>query len=171
MAKKSRRENDNKWGPKRCQMMRGFQIWHQNSNRIKFDPFMAKKKTGKLAKSGIMPTPPIFMSFGTPIPESDIESFEFGKIYQHGTSVSEKLFHDLSAQNKILYKWQNKKIKKQPFIKHRYSLAVWQQNKLNRTNKQSAVPNTVVVDFVIISSSELAENDGKFPEHAKKANE
>ena len=40
--KKSRCENHLKWGPKISEMMRGFQTGPQNSNRIKFDPLLAK---------------------------------------------------------------------------------------------------------------------------------
>ena len=36
-------QNHNKWGPKVCKMMSWFQTWPQNSNRITFDPFLAKK--------------------------------------------------------------------------------------------------------------------------------
>ena len=36
-------ENHTKSGPKRCEMMRGFQIWPQNKNRISFDPLFAPK--------------------------------------------------------------------------------------------------------------------------------
>ena len=43
-VKKSKCENNNKRGPRISQMMRGFQIWPQNSNRITFDPFLAKKR-------------------------------------------------------------------------------------------------------------------------------
>ena len=42
-GKKSNCENHIKWGPKRCKMMGGFQIWLQNQNRITFDPFFAQK--------------------------------------------------------------------------------------------------------------------------------
>ena len=31
-----------KWGPKICRMMRGFQIWPQNSNRITYDPIFGQ---------------------------------------------------------------------------------------------------------------------------------
>ena len=46
---KSECENNIKWGPKRCEMMTGFQIWPQNSNRITFDPLL-DKNCRKLAK-------------------------------------------------------------------------------------------------------------------------
>ena len=36
-------KNHFKWGSKRCGMMRGFQICHQNSNRITFEPLLARK--------------------------------------------------------------------------------------------------------------------------------
>ena len=42
-VKKSKFENHIKWGSKICQMMRGFQIWHRNSNQITFDPFFGQK--------------------------------------------------------------------------------------------------------------------------------
>ena len=43
----SKCENHFKCGPKKCEMMRGFQIWPQNSNRITFDPHFSQKKTVK----------------------------------------------------------------------------------------------------------------------------
>ena len=42
-VQKSKCENNIKWGPKRRKMMRGFQIWPQNSNRITFHPHFAQK--------------------------------------------------------------------------------------------------------------------------------
>ena len=42
-VKSSDCENYIKCGTKRCQMMRGLQIWPQNSNRITFDPILAQK--------------------------------------------------------------------------------------------------------------------------------
>ena len=42
-AKKSKCENHIKWDLKRCRMMRGFQIWSQNSNWIPFDPLFGQK--------------------------------------------------------------------------------------------------------------------------------
>ena len=42
-VKKSNCENHVKWGPIIYKMMRGFQIWPLNSNRIAFDPFFGKK--------------------------------------------------------------------------------------------------------------------------------
>ena len=36
-------------------MMRGFQIWPQNSNWITFDPLLGKKTIEKLAKYPILP--------------------------------------------------------------------------------------------------------------------
>ena len=34
--------------PKGCEMMKGFEIWPQNSNSITFDPFLQKKKLSKI---------------------------------------------------------------------------------------------------------------------------
>ena len=42
-VKKSKCENHVKSGPIICKMMRGVQIWPQNSNRITFDPFLGQK--------------------------------------------------------------------------------------------------------------------------------
>ena len=42
-VKKSECENDVKWGPITCKMMRGFRIWPQNSNRITFDHLLGQK--------------------------------------------------------------------------------------------------------------------------------
>ena len=58
-VQKSKCENLIKCGPKRCEMMREFQSWHQNSNRLTFDPLFLQKLS-KYAKSGILP---IFDSF------------------------------------------------------------------------------------------------------------
>ena len=43
-VKKSNFEIHIKWEPIMRKMMRGFQIWPQNSNRITFDPFFGQKK-------------------------------------------------------------------------------------------------------------------------------
>ena len=51
--KQSKCENRNKWGPSDAtthHLMRGSQIWSQNSNRITFDPLFDPKKTQNLAK-------------------------------------------------------------------------------------------------------------------------
>ena len=42
-VKKSKCENLNNFGPKISEMMRGFQIWPQNSNLITFDPLFGQK--------------------------------------------------------------------------------------------------------------------------------
>ena len=44
-AKKSKHANPNKRGLESCGMMRGFQIWSQNLNRITFDPLSGIKRT------------------------------------------------------------------------------------------------------------------------------
>ena len=49
-SKKSKFENNIKWGPKMCKMTGGFQIWPQNWNWITFDPFWPKKKLSKMGK-------------------------------------------------------------------------------------------------------------------------
>ena len=41
--KNSEYGNHIKWVSKRCYMMRGFEVWPQNSNRITFDPLLANK--------------------------------------------------------------------------------------------------------------------------------
>ena len=46
-AEKSKCKNNAKMGPKICEMMRGFQIWPQNSNPIIFDPFLGQKTVQK----------------------------------------------------------------------------------------------------------------------------
>ena len=48
-GQKSKCKNHIKWGSKKCKMMRGFQIWLQNSNQVTFDPFW-QKNCQKLAK-------------------------------------------------------------------------------------------------------------------------
>ena len=42
-VKKSKCENHAKCGPTICKMMRGFEIWPQNSNRIIIDPLFGQK--------------------------------------------------------------------------------------------------------------------------------
>ena len=42
-VKKSTCEDHVKWGHILRKMIRGFQIWPQNSNRITFDPFLGQK--------------------------------------------------------------------------------------------------------------------------------
>ena len=42
-VKKSKSENRIRLGPIICKMMRGFQIWPQNSNPITFDPLFGQK--------------------------------------------------------------------------------------------------------------------------------
>ena len=51
--KKSKCKNHIKWGLIMCKMMRGFQIWPQNSNQITCDPFLAKTLS-KLVKIGYL---------------------------------------------------------------------------------------------------------------------
>ena len=36
--------------PKICKMMRGFQIWPEYSNQIRFEPFFGKKKLSGIGK-------------------------------------------------------------------------------------------------------------------------
>ena len=62
MGVKKSKWNSIKWGPKICWMMRGFQIWPQNSSRITFDPLFGQKNYQKWAKYDILPT---FDSFFT----------------------------------------------------------------------------------------------------------
>ena len=57
-VKKSKFENIIKWEPIISQMMRGFQIWPQNSNRTTFDLILDKK----LSNIGILENNPIFDS-------------------------------------------------------------------------------------------------------------
>ena len=48
-VKKSKCENNIKWGSKRCEMMRGFQNWPQSSNQVTFD-LVSGKNCRKWAK-------------------------------------------------------------------------------------------------------------------------
>ena len=51
-AKKSECENHIKWSPNTSisKMVRRFQIWTQNSNRITFDPFFLQNKLSRIGK-------------------------------------------------------------------------------------------------------------------------
>ena len=44
----------------KIKMLRGFQIWPQNSNRITFDPLLSKIKRRKLAQYPIQPILTVF---------------------------------------------------------------------------------------------------------------
>ena len=53
-VKKSKCENNIKWGPNISQMTRRFRIWHRNSNRITVYQVFGQKNCRNLAKSGIL---------------------------------------------------------------------------------------------------------------------
>ena len=72
-GKQSECENCFKWGAKGCVMMRGFQTWPQSSNRITFDPFLAKK----LSKTGNIPDLANFQQFFGGQKGSYVIRFEF----------------------------------------------------------------------------------------------
>ena len=72
-VKKSKCENHIKWGIIICKMMRGFQIWTQNSNRITFDPLFGQK-TVKNGLNGYLTN---FRVFFWPKRGSDVIRFEF----------------------------------------------------------------------------------------------
>ena len=60
-GQKRKWENNFKWGPKRCKMMRGFQIWSHNSNQITFDRLFGPRTVdNRQAKWGILPLSAVF---------------------------------------------------------------------------------------------------------------
>ena len=72
-VKKSEFENHIKWEPVICKMTTGFQIWPQNSNWIKIDPFFGKK----LSKAGKIYDLAHFRQFFFAKKGSNIVRFEF----------------------------------------------------------------------------------------------
>ena len=56
-VEKSKRAIPYKWELESCEIIRGFQLWPQNLNRITFDLFLAKKlsKTSKIGKNVFLP--------------------------------------------------------------------------------------------------------------------
>ena len=59
VGQKYKCENNNNERPKICKMMVKFQIWSQNSNRITFDPFLAKQNSN-IGRLNILPISDFF---------------------------------------------------------------------------------------------------------------
>ena len=85
---KSKCENQIKCVSKICKMMRGFQIWPQISNRIKFGLFLAKKTVGNWQHTQFSPFWVFFAKKGVQyypiwILRSDLESSHHFAYFRH----------------------------------------------------------------------------------------
>ena len=117
-------------------MMRGFQIWPQNSNRIRFDPFLAKKLS-KWAKSDILPISDSFLakkwvkSYPIWILRTDLESSHHFAYFRHAfDTIFAFWFFDLPCIFKTL-KLNSRPLKvfEINFFVHHRTQRVWNHGK------------------------------------------